>query len=175
MQFVEKMQIHIAWFHNIFGPYGTWVGGHEKVPAAAAAQLRKALAAYMDPTTQHEIEFWGDAKQQRSFLYINNCVEVILLLLESDCSAPINIGSDCSVTIDDENCRAICRDVGDVHFRYMDDIRPVGIHSCNSNNEFIMKTLCWTPKITLEASMMKTVNWIRGEMEKMLHSTGKTA
>ncbi|KAG1790699.1 NAD-dependent epimerase/dehydratase [Suillus plorans] len=174
MQFVEKMQIRIARFHNIFGPYGAWVGGHEKVPAA---QLRKALAAYMDPTTQHEIEIWGDGKQQRSFLYIDNCVEAILLLLESDCSEPINIGSDCSVTIDDLTKIAVQSagmDVGDVCFRYMDDSRPVGVHSRNSNNELITKTLSWTPKISLEAGMMKTANWIRGEMDKMLNVTDKT-
>ncbi|KAG1855674.1 glycosyltransferase family 2 protein [Suillus subalutaceus] len=128
MQFVEKMQIRIARFHNIFGPYGAWVGGHEKAPAS---QLRKALAAHMDPSTQHEIEIWGDGKQQRSFLYIDNCM-----------------------------------DVGDLHFRYMDDSRPVGVHARNSNNEFITKTLSWTPKITLE---------VRGEMEKMLSDNAKTA
>ncbi|KAG2111913.1 uncharacterized protein F5147DRAFT_651043 [Suillus discolor] len=162
--------IRIVRFHNIFGPYGAWVGGHEKVPAA---QLRKALAAYMDPTAQHEIEIWGDGKQQRS---IDNCVEAILL--ESDCSEPINIGSDCSVTIDDLTKIAVQSagmDVGDVRFRYMDYSRPVGVHSRNSNNEFITKTLSWTPKISLEAGMMKTVNWIRGEMEKMLDGTDKTA
>ncbi|KAG1805302.1 glycosyltransferase family 2 protein [Suillus subaureus] len=148
MQFVEKMQIRIARFHNIFGPYGSWVGGHEKAPAA---QLRKALAAHMIPSTRHEIEIWGDGKQQRSFLYIDNCVEAILLLLESDCSEPINIGSDCSVTIDDLTKIAVQSagmDVGDFHFRYMDDSRPVGVHARNSNNEFITKTLNWTPKIT---------------------------
>ncbi|KAG1888066.1 glycosyltransferase family 2 protein [Suillus subluteus] len=132
MQFVEKMQIRIARFHNIFGPYGAWVGGHEKAPAS---QLRKALAAHMDPSTQHEIEIWGDGKQQRSFLYIDNYL----------------------------------------HFRYMDDSRPVGVHARNSNNEFITKTLSWTPKITLEAGMMKTAGWIRGEMEKMLSDNDKTA
>ncbi|KAG2341695.1 glycosyltransferase family 2 protein [Suillus weaverae] len=175
MQFVEKMQIRIARFHNIFGPYGAWVGGHEKAPAA---QLRKALAAHMDPSTQHEIEIWGDGKQQRSFLYIDNCVEAILLLLESNCSEPINIGSDCSVTIDDLTkiaVQSVGMDVGDFHFRYMDYSRPVGVQARNSNNEFITKTLSWTPKIPLEAGMMKTADWIRGEMEKLLNGNDKAA
>ncbi|KAG2143095.1 glycosyltransferase family 2 protein [Suillus clintonianus] len=170
MQFAEKMQIRIARFHNIFGPYGAWVGGHEKVPAA---QLRKALAAQMDPTAQHDIEIWGDGKQRRSFLYIDNCVEAILLLIESDCSEPINIGSDCSVTIDDLTriaAQSAGLNVGDFHFRYVDDSRPIGVHSRNSNNEFVMRSLNWTPKITLEAGMMKTAEWIRGEMENMLNS-----
>ncbi|KAG2359022.1 hypothetical protein BDR07DRAFT_1379009 [Suillus spraguei] len=108
-------------------------------------------------------------KQQRNFLYIDNCVEAILLLLDSDCSEPINIGSDCSVTIDDLTKIAVQSagmNGGDFHFRYMDDSRPVGVHARNSNNEFITKTLGWTPKISLEAGMMKTADWIRGEMQK---------
>lgn len=79
---------------------------------------------------------------------------LILLLLDPNCSEPINIGSDCSVTIDDLTKIAVQSagmDVGDVRFRYMDDSCPVGVHSHNSNNEFITKTLSWTPKIFLEA------------------------
>ncbi|KIK36718.1 glycosyltransferase family 2 protein [Suillus luteus UH-Slu-Lm8-n1] len=175
MQFVEKMQIRIARFHNIFGPYGAWVGGHEKAPAA---QLRKALAAHMDPDTQGEIEIWGNGKQQRSFLYIDNCVEAILLLLKSDCNEPINIGSDCSVTIDyltEIAVQSAGMNVGEFRFKYMDDSRPVGVHARNSNNEFIAKTLGWTPKISLEAGMMKTADWIRREMKKMLDGNNETA
>ncbi|KAG2059821.1 hypothetical protein BDR06DRAFT_1003383 [Suillus hirtellus] len=137
------------------------IGGHETVPAAAAAQLKKALAAYMDPTTQHEIEIWGDAK-----LPLHRQFE------------PINIESDCSVTIDDLTKIAVQSagmDVGDVRFRHMDDSHPVGVHSRNSNNEFNTKTSSWTPKIFLEAGTMKTANWIRGEMDKMLNGTDKTA
>ncbi|KAG0706873.1 glycosyltransferase family 2 protein [Suillus ampliporus] len=170
MQFSKKMEIRIARFHNIFGPHGAWFGGHEKAPAA---QLRKALAVYMDPNAQHEIEIWGDGKQLRSFLYINDCVEAILLLIESNCSEPINIGSDCSVTIEDLTKIAVQSagmNIGDVPFRYMKDSRPIGVHARNSNNELVVKTLGWSPKVTLEAGMMKTAEWIRGEMDNMLNA-----
>ncbi|KAG1730868.1 NAD-dependent epimerase/dehydratase [Suillus paluster] len=140
----HKMEIRIARFHNVFGPRGTWFGGHEKAPAA---QLRKALAVHMEPNAQHEIEIWGDGKQLRSFLYINDCVEAILLLIESNCSEPINIGSDCSVAIEDLTKIA----VQSVGMNIGDDSRPIGVHARNSNNDFVVETLGWTPQVTLEA------------------------
>jgi len=169
LQFSTKMEIRIARFHNIFGPHGAWVGGHEKVPAAL---LRKALAVRMDPSGQGEIEIWGNGAQLRSFLYIDNCVEAILLLIDSNCSEPVNIGSDRAVTI--ENLAKIAvqsagMEMADVRLRYMPgDSRPIGVHSRNSNNAFVTRTLGWTPKISLEAGMKKTAEWIRGEMENML-------
>ncbi|OJA10950.1 hypothetical protein AZE42_04647 [Rhizopogon vesiculosus] len=173
MQFSKKMEIRIARFHNIFGPHGAWVGGHEKVPAAL---LRKALAVHLNPSVQGEIEIWGDGAQLRSFLYIDNCVEAILLLIDSNCSKPVNIGSDCALTI--ENLAKIAVQsagmrLADARLRYMVDSRPIGVHARNSNNEFVTKTLGWTPRITLEAGMMKTAEWIRAEMENMLDGEDK--
>jgi nucleoside-diphosphate-sugar epimerase/glycosyltransferase involved in cell wall biosynthesis len=169
MQFSKKMEIRIARFHNIFGPHGAWVGGHEKAPAAL---LRKALAVHMDPrAVQGEIEIWGDGAQLRSFLYIDNCVEAILLLIDSNCNEPVNIGSDCSVTI--ENLAKIAvqsagMKIADTRFSYVGS-RPIGVRARNSNNEFVTKTLGWAPRITLEVGMMKTAEWIRGEMKNMLN------
>ena len=168
MHFPTKMEIRIARFHNIFGPHGAWAGGHEKAPAAL---LRKALAVHMDPSAQAEIEIWGDGAQLRSFLYIDNCVEAILLLLDSNCSTPVNIGSDRSVTIEDLAKIAV-NSAGmkteDVLLKCTGDSRPIGVHARNSNNEFVTKTLGWSPKVTLEDGMMKTAEWIRGEMKNML-------
>lgn len=173
LQFSKKMEIRIARFHNIFGPHGAWVSGHEKAPAAL---LRKALAVHMDPSVQGEIEIWGNGAQLRSFLYIDNCVEAILLLIDSHCSEPVNIGSDRSVTIEDLARIAVQSagmQIADVRLRYTDS-RPIGVHARNSNNEFVTKTLGWTPVITLEAGMMKTAEWIRGEMENILDSKDRS-
>ncbi|KAG1802208.1 glycosyltransferase family 2 protein [Suillus plorans] len=122
-----SLREHEVWSSGAPNPQGLY--GLEKLNSELLLMqfLRKALAAFMDPTTQHEIEIWGDAK------------------------LPLH--------------RQL----------YMDDSRPVGVHSRNSNNEFITKILSWTPKISLEAGMMKTANRIRGEMEKMLNGTDKTA
>ena len=86
------MEVRIARYHNIFGPEGTWTGGREKAPAALCRKVAEAEDA-------GEIEIWGDGKQTRSFLYIDECLEGTTILLRSNCIDPVNIGSEEMVTI----------------------------------------------------------------------------
>ncbi|KAF9232963.1 glycosyltransferase family 2 protein [Melanogaster broomeanus] len=139
----RKIQVRIARFHNIFGPRGAWNNGREKVPAAL---LRKALSLRLAEEFPAELEIWGDGQQRRSFLYIDDCVEGVLKLLESSCDIPVNIGSDHSVTIE--------------------SLAEIAVHSRSSNNDFVRETLGWSPSLSLEDGMKRTAEWINEEIEK---------
>jgi nucleoside-diphosphate-sugar epimerase/glycosyltransferase involved in cell wall biosynthesis len=169
-QYENKIQIHIARFHNIYGPGGAWNNGREKVPAA---MLRKAFAAgklrHNDPGSPPTFEIWGTGRQRRSFLFIDDAVKAILKLLETNCSSPVNIGSDSSITIQDLATVAL-QSAGiqptQVRFQY-ENSRPVGVGSRNSNNEFAFHTLGWEPETSLEEGMRQTGLWIEQEIEKL--------
>jgi nucleoside-diphosphate-sugar epimerase/glycosyltransferase involved in cell wall biosynthesis len=163
-QYASKLDIRIARFHNIYGPGGAWNNGREKAPAA---MLRKALA------TQHTgnvIEIWGDGRQRRSFLWIEDCVDAVLRLLQSPCTRPVNIGSDRSVSIKelaDLALRVTGVDEEHVEFQY-DLEKPLGVGSRNSNNEFVLQQLDWAPVTQLEEGMRITGQWIRAELQKLI-------
>ena len=162
--------VQIARFHNVFGPRGAWNNGHEKAPAAL---LRKALATRLLGSGSKEIEIWGDGEQRRSFLFIDDCVDAVLALLESSYDRPINIGSDREVTINDL-ARIAVRWAGlepgsGVLFRYNSNPHIVGVRARNSDNTRAQAVLSgWAPKISLEAGMAQTAEWIQGEMEKIV-------
>ncbi|KIJ60372.1 glycosyltransferase family 2 protein [Hydnomerulius pinastri MD-312] len=163
-----KMQVRIARFHNVFGPRGAWMNGREKVPAAL---LRKALAIRLAGEFPADLEIWGDGTQRRSFLFINDCVEAVLLLLESNCTNPVNIGSDRSISIEGLAQIAIrCAGLReeDVHFRYVVDSKPIGVSSRNSNNDLVKQTLGWSPSVILENGMNETAEWMKREMETVV-------
>ena len=162
-QYTSRLEVRIARFHNVFGPWGSWFGGREKAPAAL---LRKALAAKLlgDP----HLEVWGDGTQRRSFCYIEDAVEALLRLLDSDCSTPVNIGSDAAVSIQqlaDMAVEAANLDSLMVSYRHLHE-RPLGVGSRNSNNTFIKSTLGWEPAFTLEDGMRLTGEWIRSQIEE---------
>ncbi|EGN99419.1 hypothetical protein SERLA73DRAFT_108917, partial [Serpula lacrymans var. lacrymans S7.3] len=162
----SKMKTHIARFHNIFGPRGAWCNGREKVPAAL---IRKAIAASLDTNRVPTLEVWGDGQQRRSFLFIDDCVDAILLFLNSDCTDPLNIGSDHSVTIKQlaklaVTCAGISPEA--VELQFLAESRPVGVGSRNSNNELVKAKLGWTPKVSLKEGMELTALWMRAQMEK---------
>jgi nucleoside-diphosphate-sugar epimerase len=146
------VSVRIARFHNIFGPDGTWKGGREKAPAAICRKVAEAA-------NHGEIEIWGDGCQTRSFLYIDECVEGIRRLMQSDFAGPVNIGSDEMVTID-ELARLVIEVAGKkLSLRHI--AGPVGVRGRNSDNGLIERKLDWCPSRPLREGLEKTYAWIR--------------
>lgn len=151
----------IARFHNIYGPLGTWEGGREKAPAALSRKI-----AHAKLTGNHEIELWGDGKQTRSFCYIDDCVEGIHRIMQSDCGEPLNLGSDRLISINDlANLIATIAGI-DIRIKHIDG--PMGVRGRNSDNSKLRDILKWEPTIDLEEGLAKTYEWIEGEVAKSL-------
>jgi nucleoside-diphosphate-sugar epimerase len=146
-----NLNIRIARFHNIFGVEGTWDGGREKAPAAIC---RKVVYA----EDGSEIEMWGDGKQTRSFLYIDECLEGIRRLMNSDFSGPVNIGSEEMVTINELADMVIKISGKHLSVRHIDG--PLGVRGRNSDNKLIAEKLGWEPSYPLYNGLKKTYNWI---------------
>jgi GDP-D-mannose 3', 5'-epimerase len=152
------IQTRIARYHNIYGPHGTWDGGREKAPAAIC---RKAISAKL--SGNNEIEIWGDGEQTRSFTYIDDCMKGTQLLMHSEITEPLNIGSDQMVSINQlvdivENIAGI-----NLKRKYLLNA-PKGVRGRNSNNETIKQLLSWAPDTSLEIGMEKTYRWIYDEI-----------
>ncbi len=145
------INVKVARFHNIFGPMGTWQGGKEKAPAAICRKV--ALAKDGD-----EIEIWGDGKQTRSFLYIDECLEGITRLMRSDFSGPVNIGSEEMVTINHLANLAAEAAGKRIHLKHIDG--PLGVRGRNSDNRLIKEKLGWAPSQSLKSGIEKTYKWI---------------
>jgi nucleoside-diphosphate-sugar epimerase len=152
-----KLNVRIARFHNIFGPYGTYKDGKEKAPAAICRKVSEVLDG-------GEIEIWGDGNQTRSFLYIDECVEGVLKLMESDFTGPVNIGSDEMVTINDLVNYVIDISGKMVHIKHIDG--PTGVRGRNSDNNLIREKLNWSPKQPLYEGLIKTYEWINKDINK---------
>ncbi len=152
------LQCRVARFHNVYGPYGTWDGGREKAPAAIC---RKVIEAKR--TGKHEIEIWGDGSQTRSFMYIDDCIEGIRLIFESDIHEPLNLGSSELVSIN--QLVDIVEDIAGIKLdRKYNLSAPKGVNGRNSDNTLIQKMLGWEPSIRLRVGLEKTYNWIESEM-----------
>jgi nucleoside-diphosphate-sugar epimerase/glycosyltransferase involved in cell wall biosynthesis len=164
-QFKEQLQIRIARFHNVYGPGGVWFGGREKAPAAF---LRKALALKSVNDPELSFEIWGSGKQRRSFLYIDDAVDGVMALLKSNCCEPLNIGSDRAVSI--LQLAKVAIRVADLNLETvqfsMDETKPVGVGSRNSDNRKVKEMIGWKPQIELEDGMELTGRWIADEMKK---------
>jgi len=151
-----SLETRVARFHNIFGPFGTWDGGREKAPAAMCRKV--ALAE--DPGV---IEIWGDGKQTRSFCYVDDCVEGIYKIMQSDCHEPLNIGSDRMVTIDE--LADIVIQISNKKIKKQYDIsKPQGVRGRNSDNELSKSVLSWEPIISLEKGLEITYQWINSQV-----------
>jgi len=149
------LEVRIARYHNIFGEEGTWAGGREKAPAA---MCRKVVEA------NSEIEMWGDGKQTRSFLYIDECVEGTIRLMGSDYSDPVNIGSEEMVTIN-ELAKKVMRIAGkELDIKQI--AGPEGVRGRNSENSLIQEVLDWYPSLPLDEGLTKTYDWINKECKK---------
>ena len=150
----------VARFHNVYGPHGTWEGGREKAPAAIC---RKVFQAKL--SGKHEIEIWGDGKQTRSFMYIDDCLYGIRRIVEDAVPEPINLGSNELVTIN--GLVDIVEDIAGIKLerRYNLDA-PKGVNGRNSDNTLIQKYLGWEPSIRLRDGLEKTYRWIADEYVK---------
>jgi len=151
------LQTHIARYHNIFGPEGTWTGGREKAPAAICRKV--ALARSGD-----EIEVWGDGEQTRSFLYVDECVEGSVRLMRSNVPTPLNIGSEEMVTINqlvDLVADIAGKRIGKKHIP-----GPQGVRGRNSDNRLIREKLGWEPSQSLRTGLEATYGWIEGQVRR---------
>ena len=156
-----NIPVRIARYHNIYGPEGTWHGGREKAPAAICRKVAYA-------NIEDSIEVWGDGLQTRSFLYIDECIEATRRLMESDCTEPINIGSEEMVTIDelvDTAAKVANKKITKDHV----DVPHTGVRGRNSNNDLIREKLGWDYSMTLEEGIRKTYNWIMSQIAREMY------
>ena len=152
------LEVRIGRFHNVYGPYGTYKGGREKAPAAIC---RKVIESILNGSL--EIEVWGDGEQTRSFTYITDTVKGILLLMDSDFSEPINIGSSHLVSIND--LIQLVAKIENIDIKKNYDLgAPKGVRGRNSDNTLIKRILNWEPEVTLEHGMTETYSWIKSQM-----------
>lgn len=162
-----KLDVRVARFHNIFGPYGTWDGGKEKAPAA---MCRKAAES------EDEIEVWGDGLQTRSFLYIDECIEMVLRFMrQNEFLGPVNIGSEEMVTINQLAKMAIetsgknikINNIAGEKFKAKYGFKcPVGVRGRNSDNKLFKEKVGWEPTQPLIKGIKKTYKWINQQVNK---------
>lgn len=151
------MNVRIARFHNIFGPEGSWNDGREKAPAAMCRKVAMAEDG-------GEIEMWGDGKQTRSFLYIDECLEGVRRLMQSDWTGPVNIGSEEMVTIN--GLAELIMDIAGKSLRIKHIPGPLGVRGRNSDNSLIQEKLGWKPKQPLRTGLEITYKWIEEQVKK---------
>lgn len=151
------MAVRVARFHNIFGPEGTWEGGREKAPAAICRKTAETENGGI-------IEIWGDGKQTRSFLFIDECLEGVRRLMNSGFSGPVNIGSDEMVTINQLAEMAMRIAGKQLSLKHIPG--PLGVRGRNSDNRLIKEKIGWAPGNPLEAGLAKTFHWIDAQVKK---------
>jgi nucleoside-diphosphate-sugar epimerase len=151
------LETRVVRFHNIFGPLGTYEGGREKSPAAICRKV--ALASDGD-----DIEVWGDGQQTRSYCYIDDCVEGIYRLMRSGYRAPLNLGQDRLVSINDL-VDIVARIAGKRIGKRYDLTAPQGVRGRNSDNTRLREVLGWEPSISLEDGLRETYRWIAQQVE----------
>jgi len=149
-----SLYARVARFHNVYGPWGTWFGGREKAPAAIC---RKVIEAKM--SGRHEIEIWGTGHQTRSFMYIDDCVKGIELIMNANILEPINLGSSEAVSIN--QLVDIVEDIAAIKLRRNYNLdAPKGVNGRNSDNTLIQQYLGWEPSIPLRTGLESTYAWI---------------
>ena len=162
-----NLDVRVARFHNIFGPQGSWTGGREKAPAA---MCRKAAECQ----DKDQIEVWGDGKQTRSFLYVDECVEAVLKMMKSDFKGPVNIGSEEMVTINELARIAIELSGKEINIHNLEgeEFRkkygfkcPVGVRGRNSDNKLYKEKIGWEVSMPLKEGMEKTFEWINEQVK----------
>ena len=153
--------VRVSRYHNIFGPEGTWTGGREKAPAAIC---RKVVEL---PAEGGTIDVWGDGKQTRSFLYIDECIEATRRMMDSDFIGPVNIGSEEMVTINQLVDTAAKVAGKSVEKNHIDG--PLGVRGRNSNNDVVRRELGWDYSQTLEEGIRSTYSWIESQNTVFYH------
>lgn len=144
-----NFHVRIARLHNVFGPLGTWKGGKEKAPAALCRKVAE---------TDSIVKIWGSGHQTRSFLYIDDCIEGIHRIMQSDCGYPLNLGSDRMISIND--LAYLIAKIANKRIEIVNEAGPIGVMGRNSNNDLIKKTINWSPADNLEYGLDQTYNWI---------------
>ncbi|HVY17100.1 MAG TPA: NAD-dependent epimerase/dehydratase family protein [Rhodopila sp.] len=150
------MDVRVARYHNIFGPEGTWTGGREKAPAALCRKIAMAASG-------GHIEIWGDGKQTRSFLYVDECIEGTLRVMRSNHRGPFNIGSEEMVTIN--QLADMIMDVAGKRVEKRHIPGPTGVRGRNSDNRLIYDTLGWQPSQPLKTGLAVTYKWIERQTQ----------
>jgi GDP-D-mannose 3', 5'-epimerase len=152
------VETRVARYHNVYGSHGTWTGGREKAPAAIC---RKVIEAKL--SGRHEIEIWGDGKQTRSFMYIDDCLKGTLDIMASNVLEPINLGSNELVTIN--GLVDVVEEIANVKLKRSYNLKaPKGVNGRNSDNTLIKQYLNWEPNTRLRDGMEKTYRWIYDQM-----------
>ena len=152
------MICRVARFHNVYGPHGAWTGGREKAPAAIC---RKVIEAKM--SGEHAINIWGDGRQTRSFMYIDDCVEGTCRIMNSDIAEPVNLGSSELVTIG--QLVDIAEEIAGVRLQRTYNLdAPRGVNGRNSDNSMIQERLGWEPSIRLRQGLAETFQWIEQQI-----------
>ena len=163
------LDVKIARFHNIFGPQGTWNGGKEKAPAA---MLRKAA----ETSENNSFEVWGDGLQTRSFLYIDECLEAVLKLMDSNFSGPVNIGSEEMVSINELAKMAIKISGKSINIKNINGQEfidkygfkcPTGVRGRNSDNNLYREKIGWEVSMPLLEGMINTYSWIKKQVDNI--------
>ncbi len=149
------IEVRIARFHNIFGPQGTWMGGKEKAPAAMCRKVAEAEDGSY-------IEVWGDGKQTRSFLFIDECVEAVRRLVKSDFTGPVNIGSEEMISINDFARLTI--EISGKNLSIRNIKGPTGVRGRNSDNHLLEEKIGWVPSLPLKKGMIETYNWVNKQV-----------
>ena len=151
------MRTAIARFHNVYGPWGTWDGGREKAPAAICRKVAMAKSG-------DAIEIWGDGKQTRSFLFVDECLEGTTRLLRSNFEGPVNIGSEEMVTIN--QLVDVVADIAGKRIEKQHIDGPQGVRGRNSDNRLIKEKLGWAPSRALRAGLETTYQWIERQVRR---------
>jgi GDP-D-mannose 3', 5'-epimerase len=152
------LETRVGRYHNVYGPRGTYTGGREKAPAAIC---RKVIEAKL--SAHHEIEIWGDGEQRRSFMFIDDCTQGTQLLMQSQVTEPLNIGSDRLVSVNE--LVSIVEEIAGIRLSRRYNLEaPQGVRGRNSDNTLVRALLDWEPRITLEEGLEKTYRWIYDQM-----------
>ena len=151
------MATHVARYHNIFGPAGTWTGGKEKAPAAVCRKIAMAKSG-------EAIDIWGDGEQTRSFLYIDECLEGTTRLLRSEFAGPVNIGSEEMVTIN--QLVDVVADIAGKRILKRHIAGPTGVRGRNSDNRLVRERLGWAPSMALSKGLETTYGWIEAQTRR---------
>ena len=153
----HNFDVRVARYHNIYGPEGSWSNGREKSPAALCRKV--ALAQ-----NESSIDVWGDGKQTRSFLFIDECIDGTIRLMRSNWQGPVNIGSDEMVTINMLAQYIIKIANKQIKLNHIDG--PIGVRGRNSDNRLIKEKLGWSPSMSLDSGLNVTYRWIKYQIEK---------
>jgi nucleoside-diphosphate-sugar epimerase len=153
------MASRVARYHNVYGPNGSWIGGREKAPAALCRKIAECVTS-----GRREVEVWGDGLQTRSFMFVEDCVKGSQMLMNSDVTEPLNIGSSELVSIN--GLIDIISDIAGIEVERVHDLTaPQGVRGRNSDNTLIQERLGWEPSTTLRAGLEVTYAWVLDQVQ----------